>query len=183
MKFLVHAGAFQAVWCACVLGAAQGSSLPGSIAALLFVAGTVVASRQRQAELRLVVGVGVLGLILDSLVASSGVIAFASPAPIWPEHLAPPWIVALWASFATLAPRSLARLQGKPLLAAALGALAGPLTYVSAAKLGAAEIQVPDWQAAVVVAAEYALAMPIVLACARPATTPLADPATRVADE
>ena len=166
----MHAGAFQAVWWACVLGAAWGSSLPGSIAALLFLAGTLARSSQRKAELRLVFSAGILGFALDSLIASSGMIAFAAPAPIWPEHLAPPWIVALWACFATLTPRSLARLQGKPLLAAALGALAGPLTYVSAAKLGAAEFLVPDWQAAGVVAAEYALAMPIVLALARPAT-------------
>lgn len=164
---LLHALAFQAVWFACVLGAAAGSAWPGVVAAAVFLGVTLATSPCRQAEVRFVLHAALLGTALDSLLAMCGVLRFVAHAFFWPEHLAPLWLTALWASFATLASRSLCWLQGRLRLAALLGALAGPLTYASALHLEAATLQVPLPLAGVAVALEYALALPLILLLSR----------------
>jgi hypothetical protein len=167
VKKVVHVLAFQGVWFCCVFGAAHGSSWPGVGAAVVFLALTLATSKRRGAEAGFVAQVALLGAVFDSLLTAAGVLAFSAPAPVFPDALAPLWIVALWASFATLAPRSLSWLQGKSALAAALGVLAGPVTYFSAARLGAAELLWESPQAALAVGVEYGLAMPIVMALSR----------------
>ena len=172
MKAILHALAFQGVWLVCLLGAARGASWPGVAAALVFLGLTLARSPRRRAELRLVLQVALLGTLCDSLVASAGVLSFAAPSPLWPERLAPLWLSALWASFATLTPRSLSWLQTRPGLALVLGALSGPLTYASAIRLGAGEWRWADPQASLAVALEYALALPLALALCRRALPP-----------
>ena len=63
-------------------------------------------------------------------------------------------------------------LQPRPALAAVLGALAGPVTYVGAARLGAAELLLPLPQVGALVALEYALALPLLLLLSRGVTPP-----------
>lgn len=172
---LLHALAFQAVWFACVLGAAAGSSLPGLGAGALFLALTLVNSSRPLQELRFVAQVTLLGVTFDSVLGLSGVLAFAAPLPSLPG-LAPLWLAVLWASFATLAPRSLSWLQARLPLAIGLGVLAGPLTYFSATRLGAAELLTSAPLAAALVAAEYGVALPLILRASRPLS---ADPAPR----
>lgn len=159
---IAHMLAFQIVWAACVLGAANGAGWMGPAAALVLIAVSLAASARRKAELLVICQVALLGAVLDSLLTACGVLTFAAPAPV--EWLAPPWIVALWAAFATLGPRSLSWLQSRLLLAALLGALAGPVTYLSAARLDAAQLLVPLPLAIAAVSLEYAIAMPIVMA-------------------
>tara|TARA_R110002072_G_scaffold1280_6_gene10355 strand:- start:1264 stop:1806 length:543 start_codon:yes stop_codon:yes gene_type:complete len=163
---LLHALAFQVVWFACVLGAAEGSSLPGLGAGAVFLALTLLSSREGWAELRFVAKVTLLGVGLDSLLGLGGALAFSAPVPGAPG-VAPLWLAMLWASFATLAPRSLTWLQERLVLAAGLGVLAGPLTYLSATRLGAAEFSVPPALALCLVALEYGIALPLVLRASR----------------
>jgi hypothetical protein len=77
--------------------------------------------------------------------------------------IVPPWITALWIGFATLPRFSLAWLRGKPWLAALLGGVAGPLSYLAGVRLGAVAVGAHPLLTFGVLAAEYALVTPLLL--------------------
>ncbi|MDF1665597.1 MAG: DUF2878 family protein, partial [Planctomycetota bacterium] len=86
----------QAVWFACILSAARSSSLLGLAAAALYLSMVLYFSPNRRLELRFLLSIALIAFGLDSLLVSAEQIQFASPAPVLPELLAPPWMVALW---------------------------------------------------------------------------------------
>lgn len=150
---------FQLVWFACALGAAQGRTLPGVLAASVFLAAVLGGKHWNRAECLTVVASGALGLIVETALVASGLVRFAAP---WPHpDLSPAWMVALWMAFgATLT--ALASLLGQPLIAKAgvAGCIAGPLAYWAGAKAGALEISGAASLTYVVIAALWALALP-----------------------
>jgi len=134
---------FQAGWFACVLGGAHNM-----IALPIAAAGLIVGVRlwlavpdDRLCDLRLYLAVGSIGFCLDSLHLSLGVFALIGT-PRFP-HLCPLWLVALWVMFGTTLRGSLSGLANRYGLAALLGAVAGPLSYLSGARLGAVTLP-PD---------------------------------------
>jgi hypothetical protein len=90
-------------------------------------------SANRSRELYYILLVGLLGMGVDSLKKATGFITYASDIPI--EWLAPFWITAMWVLFSTTFNSSLAWLQGRYSLAAILGAIFGPLSYVAGERL------------------------------------------------
>ncbi|MFG6413139.1 DUF2878 domain-containing protein [Roseateles sp. DC23W] len=148
---------FQAAWFACVLGAAHGHSRWGVLAVAAVVALTWAASNARSDELRLTALALLLGLVWDTAMLQLGLLVYASPGPL--PALAPPWILALWALFATLLSGPLAWLQGRPLLAALMGAVGGPLSYLAAVRLGAGSFP-HDSRALLVLAIGWGLMTP-----------------------
>jgi hypothetical protein len=121
----------QLVWFACVLGGDAWA-----VAALLHL----LIYRQwlgSDADWPLLGVVTAIGYGVDSSLATLGYMDYSAhtlsgllPAPLW--------LAALWLSFATLFRHGLQWLQGRLWLAAALGAVAGPLTYYAGSQLGAA---------------------------------------------
>lgn len=79
--------------------------------------------------------------------------------------LPPPWMIALWANFATTLNLSLAGLQTRPWLAALLGLVGGPLAYWGGAGLGAMTFVAP-LPALIALALGWALLTPLLLALA-----------------
>ena len=154
--------AFQAVWLACALGAARGSNVPGLLAASTFIALQVLRQPSRPAILAMLAS-GIVGFVVESLLAGTGVLRYAAS---WPSpHLAPAWIVALWMAFGiTLA--TTARLLTAHALpkAGILGAVFGPLSYVAGAQLGALDFAAAGWITVSAVAAIWALSFPGLLA-------------------
>jgi hypothetical protein len=156
---------FQIGWFATVAGAAMGFPWAGPILATVLVAFQLAVSPERGARLKTVVAVAALGTALDTLLRWVGVTAFPTwPATPWP---CPPWITALWALYASTLGSSMAWLQGRPALAALLGAVSGPLSYLAAERMGAV-VLAPDplrrWGA---LALAWAVAVPVTLAIAR----------------
>jgi hypothetical protein len=132
MSRLAQFLAYQAVWFAAVIGAGSGRAWPGLVAAVLFVGVTLALTPARAATLALAVLALALGAALDGAFAASGWLRYAAP---WPAATAAPaWILAMWAAFAVTFTGALAFLQRRPLLAFALGAVAGPLAYLGAAR-------------------------------------------------
>jgi hypothetical protein len=132
MSRLAQFLAYQAVWFAAVIGAGGGRAWPGLVAASLFVAISVGLSRSRGVLLGLVILALVMGAALDGAFAASGWLRYSAP---WPStQAAPAWILAMWAAFAATFPGALAFLQRRPVLAFVLGAVAGPLAYLGAAR-------------------------------------------------
>ncbi len=122
---------FQAVWLASIAGAGAGYAWTGPLAAIVFAAATLAFGGKARADLRLLALALPLGLLLDSAFAASGWLVYAEP---WPwTWAAPVWIWALWVGFAMTLNHSMGFLRGQPWLAAAFGALGGPLAYWTAA--------------------------------------------------
>jgi hypothetical protein len=155
---------FQAGWFACVLGAARGFPWQGALVALLIAGFVVLRSGNPRAELALVLAAAAAGFAFDSVLALAGWVAFegAVPAP----QLAPVWMVALWALFATTLNVSLRWLRAWPALGALFGAVGGPVAYYAGERLGALRFADP-LPGLVAVAAGWALATPLLFALAR----------------
>lgn len=171
---------FQAVWAACVLGAAEGMPWAGVLVALialpLYLA--CLPATERRRELSLIALAGTVGLVLDSALLALGAIDFPEAALGFPpthplaRWLAPPWIVVLWCAVGSMLRSSLAWLGRDLRLAVALAALSGPLSFLSGERLGAT--LVPHGAATLgVLSFEYAVVLPILLGIARrPAAPP-----------
>lgn len=161
MSRLLNFAMFYLGWFACVVGAARGALWlgPAVVAALLFV--HLALTPKRTQETRLILVIGLFGFVVDTLQASAGLYAFTrtSVAP-W---LCPPWMVALWMVFATTLNASMAWLTGRYGLAAALGALCGPASYLAGARFGAIELPANALASLVGIAITWAVAMPTLL--------------------
>jgi hypothetical protein len=146
--------AYQAAWFAAILGGARGLSWPGALGALLVLALTLAPAPGRTRRAAFVIAFALLGAAADCGLSSMGWIQF--PAADCQIGALPCWMAALWLAFAPCMLLLARWLAPRPLLALALGALGGPLAYLGAQALGAAEISAAGWAA---VAAEYALLM------------------------
>lgn len=128
---------FQLGWFACVLSAASNQPLLGAIAAIAIIGVHLFISKQYKEEIRLIVVAMMIGLVWDSFIVSMGWITYQSGMVF--SFMAPYWIILMWALFAMTINFSMSWLKEKLLLAAAFGAIAGPLAYYAGMKLGAVE--------------------------------------------
>ena len=163
MTVVLNIALFQAGWLACVLGAAQGLPWAGILAAAAIVAWHAARAQRPALELKLVALAVIVGAACDSALAASGWIAFAPEAA---AGLAPWWILAMWALFATTLNVSLAWLRSRLPLAGILGAISGPLAYWAGARLGALEFRQPA-AALAALALGWAAILPGLLVAAR----------------
>jgi hypothetical protein len=174
---------FQVAWFACVAGAARGHALAGTLAVVAAVALHLWLAPRRAPEAWLVGGAIAIGLVWDSLLVAAGLVSY--PTGTFAPGLAPHWILAMWALFATTLNLSLGWLRGRPALAALLGAVGGPLAYFAGYRLGA--IEAPEIGLALLAqGAGWAALMPLLAALAArvngfaPAAPSLASPAVAV---
>lgn len=136
-RLVANFAAFQLAWFACVVAAGRGHALLGTGAIALAVALHAWLSRRARPELALV-GIAVaIGAVWESVVVATGFVAY--PSGMLATALAPYWIVAMWALFATTLNATLVWLRGRYVLAAAFGAIGGPLSYLAGIRLGAVE--------------------------------------------
>jgi len=166
---LINFLAFQTGWFACVLGAAHGLPWLGPLAAVPVLALSVRQAPQRMQQLQRLALVTLLGSTFDQAVLLSGWLSY--PAADWPAQLLPPWMVALWALFATTLDASLRWLRQHLRLAALLGALSAPLAYYAGAQLGASSWHDPRPLLATL-AVGWALLLPLLLRLAAPSRQP-----------
>lgn len=134
---LVNVVLFQIAWFAAVLGAARGMLWLGPIVMIPILAIHMALQQNRQGEMKLLLAAGVLGFLFDTIFVAGGV--FTPLQHLFPRPFSPPWMVCLWLNFAATLNVSMAWLSGRYLLAAAFGAIGGPLAYYSGAGLGATE--------------------------------------------
>lgn len=138
---IVNALAFQFGWFACVLGAAHGLSWVGPVVVAALLALHLYITPHRLADLKLVLVAVIAGMAWDSLLLRLGWLSLSGTGA--DSLLAPLWIVALWALFASTLNASLRWLQPRPRLALVFGALGGPLAYVAGERIGAVELLAP----------------------------------------
>ena len=151
----------NAGWFACVLGAANGYNWlgPAVVAALVAIHLSIRPARRR--ELATLAAAAVFGYTLDSIMVLAGVFEFPAQARIGAPSTV--WMVALWINFATALNTALHWLQGKHRLAAVLGAIGGPLAYVSGIQFGGLLAPAGMTLLVVGVSLQWAIATPVVI--------------------
>ena len=156
--------AFQLGWVGCVGAAASKLPLLGLLIAVVVTGWHLWRSRTPFAELKLIaVAVGI-GSVCDSALLATGWLSFPVGQPI--PGIAPYWIIAMWAMFATTLNDSLAWLTRRTLLACFCGAIFAPLAYWAGANMGALILLDPV-PALAAIAGAWAAALPILTIAAR----------------
>lgn len=117
----------QLLWMAAVGGAAHGQAWLGPLAFVLFAIFQLSPRFRARWDVGLMLLALPMGLLVDTAMAASGLLRYASPIPH--PGIAPIWILALWMGFALTFNHSLAYVMRRPLLAVLFGALGGPLSY------------------------------------------------------
>ena len=157
---LVNVVLFQIAWFAAVLGAARGMLWLGPIVMIPILAIHMALQQNRQGEMKLLLAAGVLGFLFDTIFVAGGV--FTPIQHLFPRPFSPPWMVCLWLNFAATLNVSMAWLSGRYLLAAAFGAIGGPLAYYSGASLKATEAM-PTTNGMLLLAVGWGLMTPLLV--------------------
>ncbi|WP_101758979.1 DUF2878 domain-containing protein [Oceanicoccus sp. KOV_DT_Chl] len=152
-KPLINAALFQLGWFACVLG---GDAI--AVAALLVVLAIHYQYFSRKPfEWLFIAGVGLTGLAVDTMMAWSGVMQFEFPS----IGLIPIWLLCLWIMFALTLNHSLQWLQSKLWLAALLGGVSGPMSYLAGSKLAPVSLLDPVAYSLLPISLCWALLLPL----------------------
>jgi hypothetical protein len=152
-RAVLNALCFQVGWLACVAGGNRGALLAGLL--ILPLHARFVSRCPR--EWCVAVVLAGLGLAMDLAWQAAGVVRFEGAL----LYAVPPWLAMLWLLFALSLFHSLAWLRRSAWLAAAIGAISGPFTYLAGLRLGAAVSPLPEWQLALVMAPAWALLLPL----------------------
>ena len=164
MGFWANLVGYQMTWFAVAWSAGAGRAWIGICACVAFIACQWLASHTRKADARALLAALACGLVIDGVMAGSGLVQYRSAAPGFP---APAWILALWAAFAMTINHSMAwfaRHRGWSALFAAVG---GPLAYLGAARgFDALAFQPPAWPAIAILSLAWACALPLLLQAA-----------------
>ena len=134
MPFLANIVAFNVGWLTSVIGAAQQVPLAGPAIVLVVIALHLRYVSRPSRELMLILSCGLIGAFFDSILVAFGWVEY--PSGMFLDSLAPYWIIGMWMLFATTLNVSMSFLKGRPILAMALGAISGPMSYVGGQKLG-----------------------------------------------
>lgn len=176
-RVLASIAIFEAAWFACVASAAHGRMGWGIGAATISILWQLAISSRRRADLLLMVAALGTGLLWESFLVQARLVVYASHAPF--AAIAPLWILALWVQLGAVLREPLRWLHARPWIAALLGAVGGAAAFAAAARLGACRF--PNTALALVVlAAGWAVALPLLLRLARrldlqrPASSPCA---------
>lgn len=155
----------QAVWLCAVAGAGRGLQWPALLAATLFVASQLSTSPLPRVELRLLVLALACAWLVDGAAAAAGVVRYAAAPLGW---MPPPWIHALWASFAMTINASMAFLQRNTALPVCFGLLLAPLAYLSASRgFDAVQLSPPAWKGLLTLGIGWSIALPLLCSAAR----------------
>ncbi|HUH38060.1 MAG TPA: DUF2878 domain-containing protein [Spongiibacteraceae bacterium] len=156
---IVNACLFQFGWLASVLGGNPGALSAG----LLALAGHWFWVSRSGAEWRFMAGAAVLGLGLDMLLSQLGAIRFNGALVLG----LPAWLAVLWLVFLSTLNHALRWLGRSLWLAAAVGAVGGPLSYWAGIRLGAGSFGWQPLHALLAMAIVWALWLPALVAWVR----------------
>jgi len=151
---------FQIGWFACVLTASNNLAWLGSLAAAAMLIIHLWRSFDFRTEVITIMLVTAIGTLWDSTLMQTQFYQFSHGILI--AGIAPYWLVALWALFATTLNLSLRWLKHRKVLAAALGFIAGPASYYAGHKLGAIEFS-NTTMTLILTAIGWAVLLPMIL--------------------
>lgn len=142
----VNYALYQTGWFACILGAAWEWPLTGALVAAALIGAHFARTIERAVELRLLLLALGVGVIVEAYQVRSGTYArFTSGAIV--AWMSPPWLLLMWAQFATTFRWSLRGIMLRPVRAALFGAVGGPIAFWAGERLGAVTLAAPLWAA------------------------------------
>lgn len=163
MRKLFLALAYNGLWAAAVFGGAAGTIWPGVATAVLLIGiAAVMRGGVDRCWLFLLFAAGLYGTTVDGALHQAGLLMFPATPDAFPL---PAWMPALWVGFAAIIAPVFGFLRERLLLAAFLGAVAGPVTYSGAARFDAA-VFADGLLPIALVALEWALFMPLAVIAA-----------------
>ena len=143
---------FQAIWFLAILYEDANLLI---IVALL--AGHIAFSNHKREDLIFGMAIGVYGSLVDGLLLKTGVFEFSNQF----HWFIPYWLVTLWMAFGMMLRVSLDYLNGRYWIAAALGAISGPLSYFAGQRLGAVSFPQSLMVTVIVLAIIWAVTVPL----------------------
>lgn len=158
---LANFAVFQATWFAAVFGAKSCIPLWSVFCVVCAVLWHLGRTYSPAREARLVAAVTLVGFLVETVSGVFGYVSFPSCGDVpgwWPPY----WLVAMWALLSICLNVSLRWLRGRWLLASALGAFGGPVSFAAGARLGAARF-VETVPALLLIATTWALVMPVLV--------------------
>ncbi len=158
MRKLINFVLFQLGWFACILGAAHGHVTAAVLFCAAIAAFHVWQSHERIQESTLLLKIGLLVIVADTMLVQTGSLVFESKGLL--PGLSPIWMWSLWIILGCTLNESMSWLKGRYVLASVLGAITGPLSYLAGVKLGAAQWG-DETQALVLLGIIWAIAMPL----------------------
>jgi hypothetical protein len=164
MNVLVNAVVFKFAWLSTVFGGANELPYLGVLAVLIAVAIHLRLAPEPSRELTLIVMTGVIGVAWDSVMVAAGWLAYPSGTLV--AGLAPYWILAMWMLFATTLNVTFRWLHNRLWMAALLGAVFGPVSYLGGSAVGAVVLIEPV-AAMTALSVAWALLMPGLLLLAQ----------------
>jgi hypothetical protein len=164
MSVLLNAIAFKVAWLSTIFGGANELPMLGPLAVMIAVGLHLWFAAEPQRELTLVAITGAIGLAWDSVIVSAGWMSY--PSGTFIAGLAPYWILGMWMLFATTLNVTFRWLHSRMLLAAVMGAVFGPLSYMAGSAAGAVQLNNPT-AVYITLSVSWALLMPGLLMLAR----------------
>jgi hypothetical protein len=150
---------FQLCWFAAVIGAGLGHGWIGVAALPLALLPHLALVPRPARQAALILELALAGLVIDSLLGAAGLMTYATTP--WPPWIAPPWLIALWALFASTLSVSFFWMRAHPRWAAFFGLIGGPLSYYAGARLGALDLHQSVWPSLLALAIVWAALMPL----------------------
>ena len=166
---LVNYALYQIGWFACVLGGASQRPWTGFLIAMILVGVHLAMSVERSLEVRLVVLATAVGAGVEIMLIAAGTYRFTSGTLT--AALPPPWLLAMWAQFATTFRFSLHRVITRPVPAALFGAAGGPIAFLAGERLGAVTLLPPVALGLLRLSLGWAIALVVFSAVVRSITT------------
>lgn len=164
---LVNYTLYQIGWFACVLGAASQRPWTGCLIGMILVGVHLALSVERVLEVQLVVLATAVGAAVEVILIAAGTCRFTSGTVT--DALPPPWLLAMWAQFATTFRFSLRSVVTRPVLAVLFGAAGGPIAFLAGERLGAVTRLPPLGQSLLRLSIIWAVALVVFSAVVRPA--------------
>ncbi|WP_439133341.1 DUF2878 domain-containing protein [Pseudomaricurvus sp.] len=181
-KKLLNGVLFQVGWFAAVLG---GNAWAVTALLVMLIVHSLWWVRSPK-EWWLILVVSLLGCCLDSFWFAQGVlIPGAEPlalgdlasgdlvtneeplAKVQSGWFMPAWLACIWLMFSMTLCHVFSWLHGRYVLAAVLGAVAGPVSYLGGAELSGLSLGEPQWQSLLALAVAWALLMPLFVGLAQ----------------
>lgn len=151
----------QALWFSAVLGAVHLLTWPALFVLLVFAVWQLLPEHRSHGDTQLMLIAVFIGMLLDSSWVQLNWIEFSNQQPV--KHMAPLWILALWAGLALTINHSLGWLQQRRLVAACMASLIGPFSYLAAEELGALNMNNESAYPLVALAVSWGMVLPLLL--------------------